>query len=158
VVRRVCTGPYGQGFQPVFGPAVCDDAVAGCNAIARALTVFEGSAEVNPFSSKYDHYLKDPTRFPLDPQEALGVQLFERADEGNFAACHPSRPGPGGEPPLFTDFTFDNLGVPPNPANPWYGMDPAFNPDGAAWVDEGLSGFLKTIPRFADRAAESLGK
>ena len=34
----------------------------------------------------------------------------------------------------------------------------AFNADGAAWVDEGLGGFLKTVPRFAGRAAENLGK
>ena len=70
------------------------------------------------------------------------------------ALCHISGPGTDGMPPLFTDFTYDNLGIPPNPDNPWYFMDKAFNPDGAAWEDEGLGGFLKTVPRFADRAAE----
>ena len=30
--------------------------------------------------------------------------------------------GPNGEPPLFTDFTFDNLGVPRNPLNPVYAV------------------------------------
>ncbi len=30
------------------------------------------------------------------------------------AACHPSTPGADGAPPLFTDFTYDNLGVPRN--------------------------------------------
>ena len=33
-----------------------------------------------------------------------------------------------------------------------------FNAAGAAWVDEGLGGFLRTVPRFADRAEANLGK
>ena len=38
---------------------------------------------------------------------------------------------------LFTDYTFDNLGVPKNPENPVYEMLPDF-------VDFGLGGFLET--------------
>ena len=44
--------------------------------------------------------------------------------------------------PLFTDFTYDNLGVPKNPQNPFYN-EPDWNPAGANWVDPGLGGFLK---------------
>lgn len=158
VVSRVCNGAYGAQFKAVFGPAACDSVVQGYNAIAQAIAAYESSAEVNPFSSKYDRYLEDPERYPLADDEALGLELYEREDKGNCAACHPNRPGPGGEPPLFTDFTFDNLGLPRNPDNPWYAMDKSLNPAGDDWVDEGLGGFLKTVPRFADRAEENLGK
>ena len=158
VVRLVCAGLYGAQFRAVFGTAVCESTVSAYNAIAQALAAFESSPEVNPFSSKYDHYLKDPQRYPLGAQELHGLELFEREDKGRCAACHPHRPGPGGEPPLFTDFTYDNVGVPRNPDNPWYGVDSTYNAVGAAWVDEGLGGFLKTVPRFADRAIEQLGK
>ncbi len=157
VVGRVCAGAYGDRLRAHFGDAACSNPVDGYNAIAVALSAFESSAEVNAFSSKYDHYLKDPERYPLSDQERLGLELFDREDKGNCAACHPSRPGPGGEPPLFTDFTYDNLGVGRNPENPWYGLS-EFNPEGEAWIDEGLGGFLKTVPRFADRAAENRGK
>jgi cytochrome c peroxidase len=58
------------------------------------------------------------------------------------SACHVSEPGPNGEPPLFTDFTYDNLGVPRNPGNPFYSAPHSINPDGAEWVDPGLAGFL----------------
>jgi cytochrome c peroxidase len=44
--------------------------------------------------------------------------------------------------PLFTDFTYDNLGVPRNPLDPFY-SEPEWNPLGEAWVDPGLGGFLK---------------
>lgn len=157
VVGKVCGGAYGGRFRAYFGDGVCDNSVNGYNAIAQALAAFETSEEVNAFSSKYDRYLQDPERQPLNDQERLGLELFEREDKGNCSACHPSRPGPNGEPPLFTDFTYDNLGVPRNPANPWYAMI-GRNSAGAGWVDEGLGAFLKTVPRFADRAAENLGK
>ena len=50
-------------------------------------------------------------------------------------------------PPLFTDFTYDNLGVPRNPDNPWYDLPPNLNPDGADWTDYGLGGVL-TDPMY----------
>jgi cytochrome c peroxidase len=50
---------------------------------------------------------------------------------------------PGGMvPPLFTDFTYDNLGVPKNWDNPFLYQDPALNPDGDDFVDLGLARFL----------------
>ena len=42
------------------------------------------------------------------------IALFNRADKGNCAACHPSGRGADHSPPMFTDFTYDNLGVPRN--------------------------------------------
>ena len=158
VVAKVCQGPHAEVLAATFGTGVCDDVVRGYNAIAQAIAAYEMSAEVNPYSSKYDHFLRDPERYPLTAQERQGLELFEREDKGNCAACHPSRPGPLGEPPLFTDFTYDNLGVPKNPENPWYGMPKPFNPDGAGWVDEGLGGYLKTVPRYARLAAANRGK
>ncbi|MBK5970050.1 cytochrome-c peroxidase [Thiorhodovibrio litoralis] len=157
VVHRVCHGDNSEAFLAYFGTQACDNPVAGFNAIARAIAAFESSAEMNAFSSKYDYYLKDPERYPLTEQEALGLELFVRDDKGMCAACHPHEPGPNGEPPLFTDFTYDNLGVGRNLDNPWYGMKD-FNPEGADWVDPGLGGFLKTVPRFADRVEENIGK
>jgi cytochrome c peroxidase len=158
VVRKVCDGVNGDHFRAVFGSTVCDSTVQAYNAVAQAIAAYEASSELNAFSSKYDYYLSDPKRYPLTAEENLGLELFEREDKGNCAACHPSRPGPNGEPPLFTDFTYDNLGVPRNPANPWYRMDKSLNPDGEAWKDEGLGGFLRTVPRYAKRVDDNLGK
>jgi len=39
--------------------------------------------------------------------------------KGKCNLCHPSE----GDNALFTDFTFDNLGVPKNPDNPFYPKD-----------------------------------
>jgi len=158
VIKNVCEGDYADLFREVFGQNICDNSIHAYNAIAQAISAFENSAEVNAFSSKYDYYLKDPQRYPLSDLELQGLKLFEAENKGNCAACHPSQPGPNGEPPLFTDFSFDNLGIPKNPHNPWYTMPAKYNPDGKAWQDLALGGFLRTVPRYAKYAAANDGK
>ena len=69
-----------------------------------------------PFTSKYDAFLRGKIR--LSDAELRGLGVFNDAQKGNCAACHPSARGAAGEPPLFTDFSYDNLGVPRNPAIP----------------------------------------
>ena len=129
--------------------------------VGLAIAAYEASEEVNQFSSKYDYYLDGQVE--LTEEEEWGLELFE--GKAMCSACHPSEKGAGGEPPLFTDFTFDNLGTPKNPDNPFYKMDMVYldggspiNPDGADWVDPGLGGFLATRAEFADMAADNMGK
>jgi cytochrome c peroxidase len=85
-----------------------------------------------------------------------GLKLFE--GKGKCSKCHPSRRGPKGRPPLFTDFTYDNLGVPKNPKNPFYGMPAQWNPEGAAFVDTGLGGYLKEAGYKPSRYEPEMGK
>ena len=158
VVAMVCASDYGARFRAAYGQDICGNTISAYNAIGRAVATYERSSEVNAFSSKYDYYLKDPVNYPLSRQELLGLQVFEDEDKGNCAACHPSSPGEDGSPPLFTDFTYDNLGVPKNPSNPWYRMPSDINPQGASWIDPGLSGFLAKVPRFSRHAAANRGK
>jgi len=92
----------------------------------------------------------------LTPEENLGLQVFK--EKGHCANCHVLDKGPNGEPPLFTDFTFDNLGVPRNPENPWYTMPASFNPDGMKWLDLGLGEFLASRADYRQFAKENDGK
>lgn len=124
--------------------------------IARGIAAYERSAEVNPFSSKYDFYLKDPGKYPLSEKELKGLKLFE--GKAKCANCHTSKPGPKGEPPLFTDFTYDNLGFPKNPLNPFYYMPVKYNKDGIKWVDQGLGEYLAANPQFSSSAEDNYGK
>jgi cytochrome c peroxidase len=165
VCQKVGESKYADLWEVVLGePIACDtpeDVETNYDRIALAIAAYEGSAEVNQFSSKFDYFLADLAE--LTEQEAWGLELFN--GKAMCVACHPSSPGPNGEPPLFTDFTFDNLGVPKNPENPFYDMDEVFlddgspiNPDGDAWIDPGLGGFLMTRPEWENRAAENWGK
>lgn len=63
---------------------------------------------------------------------------------------------PSGEPPLFTEFTYEILGVPRNPDNPFLAAARECSPAGAEWVDPGLGGLLAGT-ECADMAAENHG-
>lgn len=159
VCRRVAQSAYAGLFEQVWGPGSLDfvhNVPLMYERIARSIAAYERSTEVNPFSSKYDYWLAGMAT--LTEEEEWWRQLFNDPLKGNCAACHLSEPGPGGEPPLFTDFTYDNLGVPPNPENPFYNMPPNWNPAGPAWVDPGLGGFLSAAGYPPEVYESEMGK
>ena len=102
---------------------------AAYDQVGLSIAAFEASPEVNPFSSKFDAWRAGMAE--LTDQEEWGFELFTGA-QAMCADCHPVDDAAGG---LFTDFSFDNLGLPRNPANPIYTIDPGF-------VDLGLGGVL----------------
>jgi cytochrome c peroxidase len=122
--------------------------------IALSIAAYEASAEVNAYTSKFDYFLAGLVK--LTPEENRGFQLFK--DKARCADCHVLEKGPHGEPPLFTDFTFDNLGVPRNPENPWYAMPASLNPDGRKWLDQGLGEYLASRVDYRQFAKENYGK
>jgi cytochrome c peroxidase len=141
VVEKVRRAAYAEQFDAVFGKGALVSVNRAYDHIAAAIAAFERTPEFQPFASRYDAWLAGKGQ--LTEQELRGLKLYEDEKKGNCAACHPSQRGPKGEPPLFTDFTYDNLGVPRNPDNPFYGQDKKFNPQGARFVDRGLGGFVK---------------
>ncbi len=108
----------------------CTDPATYYECIGRSIAAYERSSKVSQFTSKYDYWVKGKAK--LTGQEQLGFALFN--GKAKCSNCHVA--------PLFTDFTYDNLGVPRNPENPFYN-EPAFNPLGESWVDQGLGGYLK---------------
>ncbi len=125
VIDKVLASSYSVQFLEI-----CTDPAIYYECIARTIAAYERSSEVSQYTSKYDYWLKGKAR--LTGEEMRGLQLFR--GKAKCAACHVE--------PLFTDFTYDNLGVPRNPANPFYN-EPDWNPLGEAWVDTGLGGFLQ---------------
>lgn len=121
------------------------------DAIALAIAAYEASSEVSAYTSKFDAVLGGQAAF--SPLEQAGYDVF--TTNGQCANCHVVE-GVDGKPPMLTDFTFDNLGVPRNPDNPWYTQP--FNPDGSAWIDTGLGGFIAQRAEYQVFADESMGK
>jgi len=161
VVDRVCKSKYAPQFKQTVSDiwgieniCPCDDIDMAYGIIGLAIAAFENSSEVNAFTSKYDYYLKGKAE--LTAREKRGLKVFE--EKGKCADCHPNKPGPNGEPPLFTDFTYDNLGIPKNPENPFYKTPAKFNPAGPKWIDPGLGGFLKSVPQYTMFAEANYGK
>jgi cytochrome c peroxidase len=178
VVYRVCMATsYPVGFEAVWGDSACaivwpGDVEAQCTTeggsvglsnddrgnsdmaydqIALSIAAYEASPEVNSFTSKYDYSLRGMAK--LSKEERKGLSLYKgKAKCTRCHVLHPSEP----HQPLLTDFTYDNLGVPRNPDNPWY-LSP-LNPDGYDWVDKGLGGFLKSAGYDEDVWEANLGK
>ena len=160
VLEQIAASKYADLWEAVWGEPISvdtqDDINTNYDRIGLAIAAYEKSTEVNQFSSKYDDFLAGEV--PLSVQEAEGLALFE--GKAGCVACHPT-----GKNSPFTDFTYDNLGVPRNPDNPFYNMDNEFladgtpiNPLGSNWVDPGLGGFLQTRPEYQSMAEDNWGK
>ena len=103
----------------------------------------------------------DPNRWTafrnlgLTDAELQGLAVFN--DRAECSSCHSLEPGSAGYP-LFTDFGYDNIGMPKNPDNPFYKMPEAWNPDGEDWMDYGLGDFLKSAGYAPEVYEPEMGK
>jgi cytochrome c peroxidase len=147
VVQAVRDSTYALSFLKVFGSTSLDDVDQAYDSIARAIAAYERSIEVQSFNSRYDMFLAGGIE--LNAQEQRGLDLFTT----NCTKCHsmetndgdPKTVDPKG--PLFTNYTYANIGVPTN-------ID-----DDVPEEDEGLGGFLKSTTEYSDDDADNeIGK
>jgi cytochrome c peroxidase len=111
LVDKLSRAPYAAAFRKAFGDDVFQDPARAFNGMVSALASYQTeSRDFHPFDSKYDAFLAGNAR--LTEQEERGRVLFNDEKNGNCAACHPAERADDGSAPLFTDFTYDNLGLP----------------------------------------------
>jgi cytochrome c peroxidase len=135
VVSKLSQTSYADQFKKVFGADIFNDPNAAFERVAFALERYQiEDADFAPFTSKFDAVNQGKEAF--SPEELRGLVLFNRADKGNCAACHPSTKPSNAPAALFTDFSYDSLGVPRN-------TDIDANRD-ANFYDKGLCGPLRT--------------
>ncbi len=145
-VEQVCARPGPPAAAdplPVrLGPLDRGRAMSTFDQMAQSIAGYEASAELTPFTSKFDAVLAGKAQFTT--QEQAGYDVFRGKAKCN--ECH--RDGGPGEEPLFTDFTASNIGTPANPRLPYYAENrpDAFgyvaNPAGSSFVDGGVGSFL----------------
>ncbi len=137
VVAKVAAASYADDFRAEYGADIFTRVDDAFDAIAGSLQDYQHSAEFHPFSSRFDDYLRGHDTFSA--QERRGMSLFFNPDKGNCVGCHAANQGDSDPTQsLFTDFTYDNLGVPRNALIPANG-DPSF-------FDLGLGGPKRTLP------------
>lgn len=120
---------YAAAFREVYDIDLHDAELTGTpegieqvyTRLAEAIAAFEKARVFNKFNAKFDYFLAGKTK--LKPIELKGFNLFN--GKAQCSACHVSEAttAPDGKvvPPLFTDFTYDNIGLPRNvniPGNP----------------------------------------
>jgi len=139
VIDQVKIGSYADLFMNVWGKNVFENTALAYDDLAASIAEYEETNEVNNFSSKYDDVLKRIA--VLTDQENRGFALFK--GKAKCDLCHSSTSNSVNGKVLFTDFTYNNTGVPKNPNNKFYSLAPKYNPDGYGFVDLGLGGQLK---------------
>jgi len=123
---------------------------------AQAIAAYEIGTEVSSFTSRFDAFLAGSAN--LTAAQSRGYDLFR--GKANCNTCHldgRSNTQAAGETDngmatnaasLFTDFTYNNIGLPVNLALPWYSENHpdqfgfTANPAGAAFLDLGVGLFL----------------
>jgi cytochrome c peroxidase len=99
---------YQTLFSSVFGIDLAGaDVELTYDKLAEAIAAFERTSAFTAFTSKFDAVMAEAEEFTAD--EAAGFELFFNEEIGSAGAagcslCHPA--------PLFTDFSYDNLGIP----------------------------------------------
>ncbi len=148
VVAVVAKASYAADFRSVFGSDIFNNAELAFDRITFAIQAYQREdGDFHRFSSKYDAFLDG--KATLTDAEKRGFALFNNPNKGNCFACHPSARGSDGSPPLFTDFSYDSLGVPRNPelkANAdasFYDLGLCARPDGSLAHRTDLCGAFK---------------
>ncbi|MFN8287888.1 MAG: cytochrome c peroxidase [Chitinophagales bacterium] len=121
IVEKIKNSDYASLFKRTYGATIFEDTTAALQAALQSLAAFERSEQLSPFSSKYDLYLAGEVN--LTEQEMRGLKLFNDTAKAKCANCHPSTEDEDAGVVLFTDFTYDNIGLPPNPNSPVAGPD-----------------------------------
>lgn len=108
---------YGKDIAALFGQNVLNDQDMAIAEAGFALARYQiEEPSFHPYSSKYDFYLRG--KATLSDAEMRGLKLFDDPNKGNCASCHLDKMTGDGRMPEFTDFEFEALGAPRNPAIP----------------------------------------
>lgn len=139
VSTKIKHAPYYPKLEKLFGRSALADSQTIVFYAVTCIQAFEQSYQVNPFTSKFDFYLKG--KASLTEQEMRGMQLFNDTLKSKCSFCHLSTPTSyaTSDKILFTDFSYDNIGLPQSPAlkgNP---------------IDSGLAKFEMNNPKEVGR-------
>jgi cytochrome c peroxidase len=116
VVAKIRKSDYADAFRTAFGADVFNDEKVAFDKAAEALQAFQlEDYSFHPYSSKYDLFLRNKIGGELTEAERRGAAVFANPTKGNCFACHYSGPGLGGATAMFTDYSFEAIGVPRNP-------------------------------------------
>ena len=120
VVAALRASPSVASFVQAFGARVFDDAAAAFEDVTMALQAFQlEDPSFHPYSSKYDLHLREMPEGAFTPAEERGLRVFVDVKKGNCTGCHLHAAGTlDGSDGMFTDYSYEAIGVPRNPEIP----------------------------------------
>jgi cytochrome c peroxidase len=138
IVAAVRASPSAEAFVKAFGPRIFDDPRGAFEAVTLALQSFQNEdSSFHPYTSKFDLHVDGKPEAEFTPAERRGQKVFDDPRRGNCAGCHFDGPGiSDGSSGMFTDYSFEGIGVPRNPEIP-ANRDPRY-------FDVGICGPIRT--------------
>jgi cytochrome c peroxidase len=110
-VAKLSRAAYAAEFERLFGKDIWQQTDKAFDAMTQALASYQTEdTDFHPFDSLFDRVAQGQASFTAAQQR--GWELFKDPEKGNCAACHTAEADKDGTPPLFTDHSYDNLGVP----------------------------------------------
>lgn len=110
---KLSRSTYRNAFVQLFGARVFNDPRLLISEAMFAVARYQvEDPSFHPYTSKYDYWLEGKAR--LTPAELRGLRVFNDPSKANCAGCHLSQPSKDGQPPMFTDYEYEALGVPRN--------------------------------------------
>ncbi len=111
--RILQTPAYRDAIASNFGDGAAADPDQAFDAATRSIAAFEHSAEFSTFDSKYDRYLRG--EYEMTEMEELGRLLFF-SNLVNCSRCHLRNNGADPSEETFTNYRYNNIGIPANDA------------------------------------------
>jgi len=131
VVQRLQENPnYQYAFKGLFGADIFSDADRAFEAMTSAIAALERTPFFSPYDSRYDRYLRG--EYQPTEQESLGMTLFFSNQFTNCNKCHQLQALPEAQQETFSNYSYQNIGVPVN------ALLRSANGKGANHVDRGL--------------------
>ena len=117
VVRKLEAAPYAPLLREAFPNVAATDAPATFEAVLGALEAFQREdSTFHPYTSKFDLRNDNKLGGTFTAAEMRGYKLFVDARRGNCASCHYHGAGLHGSVGMFTDYSYEAIGVPRNRA------------------------------------------
>lgn len=115
LANKIKKASYYPKLEKLFGKENLSDSQTIAYYTVTCLQAFELSHQVNQFTSKFDFYLQGKVK--LTDQEMRGMLLFNDSAKTKCSLCHLSVPTSYASTNkiLFTDYSYDNIGLPKNP-------------------------------------------
>ncbi len=129
VISKIKAATYANDFESVFGAGALNDVETAFVQMSEAIAAFERTRVFSPFTSKWDAENADGEidGDVFNDSELRGFAVFK---QGACDTCHLTPDDLLGAQ-VFTNFDYENIGVPKNPTNPLLQADANFRDFGA---------------------------
>ncbi len=151
VVHTIAQSDYAELFRQAFGADIFSDSDNAFQKAVQALQAFQlEDYSFHPYSSKFDLYAANKIGGALTDAERRGFAVFMNPQKGNCFACHYSGAGLNGSVAMFTDYSYEAIGVPRNSSiavnrnSKYYDLGICNRSDHAAAQSKRFCGMFKT--------------